>query len=93
MVWMEKGFEKLWYAVKATKRGRSFIYLESSIKLIGTVRHVFKLALMQLEGFLNSLFDMLKIKLRVPEFSRLSRRMVGTFSNIKFHLLTKIYIS
>ena len=45
---------------------------------------MFKLALRQLEGFLTSLFDMLQIKLRVPEFSRLSRRMVGTFSNIKF---------
>jgi hypothetical protein len=86
-LWIEEGFEKTWYASAASenaKRGRPLVYSDTCIKLMATIRHIFKLALRQLEGFLTSLFSMLKIELRVPEFSRISRRMAGTLSSLSY---------
>tara|TARA_Y100000588_G_C13918505_1_gene780452 strand:- start:138 stop:530 length:393 start_codon:yes stop_codon:yes gene_type:complete len=45
------------------------------MKLLATMRHVFKLALRLLEGFINSLFDLMGVDLKTPELSRLSRRL------------------
>lgn len=96
-IWIEEGFEKTWYAasvIENVKRGRPLLYSDACIKLMATMRHIFKLALRQLEGFLNSLFTLLKVDLRVPEFSRLSRRMTGVLSKISYTLLPKkIYTS
>ena len=54
------------------------------MKLLATLRHVFKLALRQLEGFINSLFDLMGVKLKVPEFSRLSRRLSESLKHLKY---------
>jgi hypothetical protein len=86
-VWIEEGFENIWYATgvsDSAKRGRPLLYSDACIKLMATIRHLFKLALRQLEGFLTSLFTMLKIELRVPEFSRLSRRMSEALSSSSY---------
>jgi hypothetical protein len=86
-VWLDAGFENIWYATDVpsnAKRGRPLIYSDACIKLMATIRHIFRLALRQLEGFLISLFTILKIKLRVPEFSRLSRRMAGALSSLSY---------
>jgi hypothetical protein len=86
-IWLEEGFEKTWYTAGVSdnaKRGRPLLYSDACIKLMATMRHIFKLALRQLEGFLISVFSMLKIELRVPEFSRLSRRMAGALSSLSY---------
>jgi hypothetical protein len=51
---------------------------------MASLRHIFKLALRQLEGFVKSLLLLLKIDLRVPDFSRLSRRMAGALSELSY---------
>jgi transposase len=48
------------------------------------LRHVFKLALRQLEGFVVSLFDLMGVELKVPEFSRLSRRLSESLKHLKY---------
>ena len=85
-VWLEEGFEKTWYAVsdEMRKRGRPFIYSDACMKLLATLRHVFKLALRQLEGFITSLFDLMEVKLKAPEFSRLSRRLSNSLKDLKY---------
>ena len=83
--WIEDGFEKTWYDSSIpNKRGRPFTYSESCIKILATLRYVFKKALRQLEGFVSSLFEMAGIKLKVPEFSRLSRRVGEALSKFQF---------
>lgn len=83
--WLEEGFEKDWYSSSTPKkRGRPFTYSESCIKILATLRYVFKKALRQLEGFVSSLFEMAGITLKVPEFSRLSRRVGEALSKFKF---------
>lgn len=85
-VWIEEGFENTWYAAseEMRKRERPFMYSDACIKLLATLRHIFKLALRQLEGFVASLFKLLKADLKVPEFSRLSRRVSETLKNLEY---------
>ena len=56
---------------------------------MASLRHIFKLALRQLEGFVKSLLFLLKIDLRVPDFSRLSRRMAGALSDLSYPSVAK----
>lgn len=94
-LWVDEGLEKVWYAAivsENAKRGRPLLYSDACINLMATLRHIFRLALRQLEGFLKSLFIMLKIKLPVPEFSRLSRRMAGTSSSLSYSSLKSLFI-
>ena len=83
--WFGDDLEKNWYEASLSgKRGRPLVYSDICMKILATLRHVFKLALRQLEGFVFSTFSWLGIDLKVPEFSRLSKRMTGILSKIKF---------
>ena len=83
--WIGDDLEERWYeAGSSGKRGRPLVYSNSCMTILATLRHVFKLALRQLEGFVFSIFNWLGINLKTPEFSRLSRRMTGILSKIKF---------
>jgi len=53
------------------------------MKLMLSLRHLFKLALRQLTGFTDSLFTLLGKTLPVPEFSRLSKRMHTSLSSLQ----------
>ena len=52
------------------------------MKLMLSLSHLFKLALRQLTGFVDSLFGLLGKILPVPEFSRLSKRMNTSLSSL-----------
>ena len=84
--WIEEGFEDTWYASSSAliKRGRPFLYSDTCIKVLATLRHLYSLTLRQLEGFVRSLFSLLKIDLLVPEFSRLSRRFANSLADISY---------
>ena len=83
--WLGDDLEGRWYEASFSgKRGRPLIYSDICMKILATLRHIFKLGLRQLEGFVVSIFNWLGIDLKVPEFSRLSRRMTGILSKIKF---------
>ena len=83
--WLGDDLESNWYENAPSKKvGRPFLYSDICMKILATLRHVFKLALRQLEGFIFSIFNLLSINLRVPKFSRLSKRMTGVLSKIKF---------
>ncbi len=83
-VWLSEDLEKNWLAPTATgsRRGRPFVYSQTCINLILTLRHLFKLALRQVIGFIESLFVLLGKILPVPEFSRLSKRAVQALSSL-----------
>src|SRR3546814_54686 len=83
-VWLSDDFEKSWIAEKEEKqvRGRPFFYSDTSMSLMLTLRQLFKLALRQLTGFLESLFTLIGKLLPVPEFSRLSKRMSTSLSRL-----------
>ncbi|MDP1778791.1 MAG: IS5 family transposase [Anaerolineales bacterium] len=72
--WMSDGFEKTWMYAGEKQRGSQFDYTDEAILVMLTVKEVFHLTNRGVEGFVRSLFRMMKIKLPVPDHSTLSKR-------------------
>lgn len=74
--WISNDFEKTWMCASRgeRQRGSQFDYTDQAILVMLTVKEVFHLTNRGVEGFVRSLFRMLKINLPVPDHSTLSRR-------------------
>ncbi|HXF86304.1 MAG TPA: IS5 family transposase [Anaerolineales bacterium] len=72
--WLSDDFEKSWLYTGEKQRGSQFEYSDKAIEIMLTVKEVFHLTNRQTEGFMRSLFAMLKIALPVPDHSTLSKR-------------------
>jgi hypothetical protein len=59
---------------KSAKKGGQKIYSDLAIEVSHTLRLIYKLGLRQTEGFMNSIIDLLGIKLLIPDHTTLSRR-------------------
>ena len=69
--WISKESLKNWKAKKNKKRfGRPFYYSDEAIKTALMVRFIYNLPLRALQGFLNSLFSILKLKLTSPSYTQ-----------------------
>jgi hypothetical protein len=71
---MWEGFEKTWLYVGEKQRGNQFDYSDQAILMMLTVKEVFHLTNRGVEGFMRSIFQLLKINLPVPDHSTLSKR-------------------
>jgi hypothetical protein len=72
--WMSDDFEKTWLYVGEKQRGSQFDYSEQAILAMLTVKEVFHLTNRGVEGFMRSIFQLMKINLPVPDHSTLSKR-------------------
>ena len=72
--WLSDDFEKAWMHAGEKQRGSQFDYSEQAILVMLTVKEVFHLSNRGVEGYVRSLFRMMKINLRVPDHSTLSKR-------------------
>src|SRR3990172_6244655 len=72
--WMSDGFEKTWLHSGEKQRGSQFDYSDQAILVMLTVKEVFHLTNRGVEGFVRSLFRIMKINLPVPDHSTLSKR-------------------
>jgi hypothetical protein len=72
--WMSDDFEKIWMYTGEKQRGSQFDYSEKAIEIMLTIKEVFHLTNRGTEGFVRSVFQMLKIGLPVPDHSTLSKR-------------------
>src|SRR6266508_4734572 len=72
--WMSDDFEKTWLYTGEKQRGSQFDYTDQTILVMLTVKEVFHLTHRGVEGFVRSLFRMMKIDLPVPDHSTLSKR-------------------
>lgn len=72
--WLSDGFERNWLYTGEKQRGRQFDYSDKAIEMMLTVKEVFHLTNRQTEGFMRSLFALLKVVLPVPDHSTLSKR-------------------
>jgi hypothetical protein len=73
-LWISDGFEKTWMYTGEKQRGSQFDYTDQAILVMLTVKEVFHLTNRSVEGFVRSLFRMMKINLPVPDHSTLSKR-------------------
>ena len=72
--WMADGFEKTWMYTGKKQRGGQFDYTDQAILIMLTIKEVFHLTNRGVEGFVCSLFRMMKVNLPVPDHSTLSKR-------------------
>lgn len=75
-LWVSEDIHEIWQANPPSikKRGHPQEYLEEAITIVLTLGIIFKQRLRQTEGFVDSLFKLMKIELPVPDFTSLSRR-------------------
>ncbi|MEJ5083181.1 IS5 family transposase [Ochrobactrum sp. MYb379] len=72
--WMSDEAIAAWHAVKRSARGGQPRYSDMAIETVLTLGLVFGLPLRQIEGFMTSLFKLMRLKLPVPDHTTLSRR-------------------
>jgi hypothetical protein len=72
--WLSDDFEKNWLYTGEKQRGSQFDYSDKAIEIMLIVKEVFHLTNRQTEGFMRSLFEVMKIALPVPDHSTLSKR-------------------
>lgn len=72
--WLSDDIEKTWLYVGEKQRGSQFDYSDKAIEIMLTLKEVFHLTNRGVEGFVRSLFQLMKIDLPVPDHSTLSKR-------------------
>ena len=71
--WKSDDFEKTWMHTGKKQRGRQFDNSDQAILVMLTIKEVFHLTKRGVEGFVRSLFWMMKINLPVPSNSKLGK--------------------
>ena len=73
-LWLDEAAIAAWHAQPRTTPGGQPVYSDLAIRMVLTLRLVFRLALRQAEGFAASLLRLLGVSLAVPDHTTLSRR-------------------
>lgn len=74
-IWMDPNAIKCWFSSTHTcESGRPETYSDQAILLMLTLREIYQLPLRALEGFVQSIFDLMSLDLPVPSYSQVSRR-------------------
>jgi hypothetical protein len=72
--WISEEFAKIWLYTGKKQRGSQFDYSDKAIEIMLTLKEIFHLPNRSVEGFVRSLFQMMKIDLPVPDHTTLSKR-------------------
>ena len=71
---IEESTMQKWLYQGKNKKGGNIFYSNLAIGLCLSLRQIFHLPLRQTEGFIDSLFELMKISLPIPNYTTLSRR-------------------
>ena len=82
-MWIEERSEQAWYYQGPSQRGAQYLYSNEAIRIALTVRQIFHLPFRQTEGFLSSITKLMDLKVKVPNYSVLCRRMKSLAVQIK----------
>ena len=73
-LWVSPSVIRTWKPKASKRRGRQHQFSDQAIETILSLRLIFHLPLRQTEGFVTSIFQLMKLKLPVPDHTTLSRR-------------------
>lgn len=74
-LWIEDGLSESWLATeKSGKRGRSYHYTHKAMEICLTLKYLYKLPYRAAEGWINSLFELMRIDLKSPSYTQMQRR-------------------
>ncbi|WP_404786890.1 IS5 family transposase [Altericista sp. CCNU0014] len=85
----EEALEQWLETEKTGQRGASRTYSNTAIEVMATLKAIYRWAGRQVEGFIESVFQLMHITLAVPDHSTLSRRMKTLEIDIPVHLSAK----
>ena len=73
-VWLSEEALSGWHYQGPTQRGAQFFYSDLAIETTLTLRKLFDLGLRRIQGLVTSLFALMRVDLKAPSYSTLSRR-------------------
>lgn len=73
-VWISEDAINSWVYAGLRERGGKIVYSDLAIETCLTIKQVIHLKLRQTEGFVNSLFEIMKLEIKAPDYSTMSRR-------------------
>lgn len=74
-IWMDESAIQRWHChTHHGRRGRGFHYSDTAIETALMLKGLFHLPLRALEGFINSLFKLMAVPLKSPDYSCISKR-------------------
>ncbi|WP_291969616.1 transposase, partial [Candidatus Symbiopectobacterium sp.] len=74
-VWLDESAIAAWTEKNTTeRRGRPLYYSDMAITTVLMMKRVFGLSLRALQGFVDSIFKLIKLSLHCPDYSLLSKR-------------------
>ena len=78
-IWMDASAIRRWHChTHHGRRGRGFHYSDTAIETALMLKGLFNLPLRALEGFINSLFKLMAVPLKSPDYSCISKRWLIT---------------
>jgi hypothetical protein len=72
--WISEDFAKTWLYAGEKQRGSQFDYSDPALQIMLTIKEVFHRTNRGTEGFVRSIFKLMKVDLPVPDHTTLSRR-------------------
>ncbi|MBD7142177.1 IS5 family transposase, partial [Klebsiella pneumoniae] len=86
--WLDDGAIQAWYeSATPSSRGRPQRYSDLAITTVLVIKRVFRLTLRAAQGFIDSIFTLMNVPLRCPDYSCVSRRAKSV--NISFKTFTR----
>lgn len=93
-VWLDESAITAWTDNSSPeRRGRPLHYTDMAITTVLMMKRVFNLSLRALQGFVDSIFTLIKLPLRCPDYSLVNRRAQAVSINLKHQLAEKSRIS
>ncbi|ELJ7521770.1 TPA: IS5 family transposase, partial [Escherichia coli] len=86
--WLDDEAIQAWYELATpSSRGRPQRYSDLAITTVLVVKRVFRLSLRAAQGFLDSIFTLMRVPLRSPDYSSVSKR--AKLVNVSFKTSTR----
>ncbi|WP_248807940.1 transposase, partial [Escherichia coli] len=81
--WLDDEAIQAWYeSATPSSRGRPQRYSDLAITTVLVIKRVFRLTLRAAQGFIDSIFSLMNVPLRCPDYSCVSRRAKGTVAKL-----------
>jgi hypothetical protein len=86
-IWLSSDIAKWWYEQDRVYDGNGApnTYSKQAIINCYELKLLFKLPLRQTQGFIDSLFTLMKVKLKYPDYTRISRRLANLGLNKPYY--------
>jgi hypothetical protein len=76
--WLDDEAIQAWYeSATPSSRGRPQRYSDLAITTVLVIKRVFRLTLRAAQGFIDSIFALMNVPLRCPDYTSVSKRKVG----------------